>query len=188
MDAITRTKPGRSNAPRERRTTALFDIVRKGQAARKRAELHEPDACGSSAWEAKTCRMTQLCSAPTRIFAVPDDGLVTLQSSHDFATTLERLTAALESKGVRVFAQIDHAAGATSAGLELRPTTLVVFGNPVSGTPLMKAVQTAGIDLPLKALVWQDEAGETWVSYNDPLWIAKRHGLNEKAEMAARAR
>ena len=73
-------------------------------------------------------------SAPTRIFAVPDDGLVTLQSSHDFATTLERLTAALESKGVRVFAQIDHAAGATSAGLELRPTTLVVFvGNVKSG-------------------------------------------------------
>ena len=108
---------------------------------------------------------------------MPDDGLVTLQSSHDFATTLERLTAALESKGVRVFAQIDHAAGATSAGLELRPTTLVVFGNPVAGTPLMQAVQTAGIDLPLKALVWQDAQGAVHLTYNDPVWIAARHGL-----------
>jgi uncharacterized protein (DUF302 family) len=99
---------------------------------------------------------------------VADDGLVTLQSSHDFATTLERLTAALEAKGVRVFAQIDHAAGATSAGLELRPTTLVVFGNPVAGTPLMQAAQTVGIDLPLKALVWQDAQGAVHLTYNDP--------------------
>ena len=113
---------------------------------------------------------------------MPDDGLVTLQSSHDFATTLERLTAALESKGVRVFAQIDHAAGATSAGLELRPTTLVVFGNPVAGTPLMQAVQTAGIDLPLKALVWEDASGATWLSYNDPAWLAQRHGVAGETE------
>jgi uncharacterized protein (DUF302 family) len=103
---------------------------------------------------------------------VPDDGLVTLRSSHDFATTLERLTAALESKGVRVFARIDHAAGATSAGLVLRPTTLVIFGNPVAGTPLMQAVQTAGIDLPLKALVWQDAQGAVHLTYNDPVWTA----------------
>jgi len=106
---------------------------------------------------------------------VPDNGLVTLQSSHDFATTLERLTAALEAKGVRVFARIDHAAGAASVGLALRPTTLVVFGNPAAGTPLMQAAQTVGIDLPLKALVWQDEGGKTWLAYNDPKWLAKRH-------------
>ena len=118
---------------------------------------------------------------------MPDDGLVTLQSSHDFATTLERLTAALESKGVRVFAQIDHAAGATSAGLELRPTTLVVFGNPVAGTPLMQAVQTAGIDLPLKALVWQDEQGATFLSYNDPAYLAGRHGIGEPAKAVVTA-
>ena len=118
---------------------------------------------------------------------MPDDGLVTLQSAHDFATTLERLTAALESKGVRVFAQIDHAAGATSAGLELRPTTLVVFGNPVAGTPLMQAVQTAGIDLPLKALVWQDAQGAVQLTYNDPVWIAARHGLDRGAEQAVTA-
>ena len=115
------------------------------------------------------------------------DGLVTLQSSHDFATTLERLTAALESKGVRVFAQIDHAAAAISAGLELRPTTVVVFGNPVAGTPLMQAAQTVGIDLPLKALVWQDAQGAVHLSYNDPAWIAARHGLDRGAEQAVAA-
>jgi uncharacterized protein (DUF302 family) len=95
---------------------------------------------------------------------VPDDGLVTLQSSHDFATTLERLTAALESKGVRVFSAI-----------------------PVAGTPLMQAVQTAGIDLPLKALVWQDAQGAVHLTYNDPVWIAARHGLDRGAEQAVTA-
>ena len=118
---------------------------------------------------------------------MPDDGLVTLKSSHDFAATLERLTAALEAKGVRVFARIDHAAGATSAGLELRPTTLVVFGNPVAGTPLMQAAQTAGIDLPLKALVWQDGQGAVHLTYNDPAWIAARHGLERSADQAVTA-
>jgi uncharacterized protein (DUF302 family) len=132
-------------------------------------------------------RWGSLLRSKTRIFAVPDDGLVTLQSSHDFAATLERLTAALESKGVRVFAQIDHAAGAASAGLELRPTTLVVFGNPVAGTPLMQAVQTAGIDLPLKALVWQDAHGAVHLTYNDPVWIAARHGLDGGAAQAVSA-
>ena len=111
---------------------------------------------------------------------MPDDGLVTLQSSHDVATTLERLTAALEAKGVRVFARIDHAAGAASVGLALRPATLVIFGNPAAGTPLMQAAQTVGIDLPLKALVWQDGAGDTWLSYNDPSWLAKRHELGSE--------
>jgi uncharacterized protein (DUF302 family) len=106
-----------------------------------------------------------------------DNGLVTLQSAHDFATTLDRLTAALEGNGATIFARIDHAAGAASAGLALRPTTLVVFGNPKGGTPLMQAAQTAGIDLPLKALIWQDEGGAVHLSYNDPAWIAARHGL-----------
>jgi len=118
---------------------------------------------------------------------VADNGLVTLQSSHDFATTLERLTAALESKGVRVFARIDHAAAATSAGLELRLTTVVIFGNPVAGTPLMQAAQTVGIDLPLKALVWQDAQGAVHLTYNDPAWIAARHGLDRGAGQAVTA-
>ncbi len=76
---------------------------------------------------------------------------------------------------MKVFARIDHAAGATEAGLELRPTELIIFGNARGGTPLMQASQTAGIDLPLKVLVWQDATGKTQVSYNEPSWIVQRH-------------
>jgi uncharacterized protein (DUF302 family) len=114
-----------------------------------------------------------------------DNGLITLPSAHDVATTLARLTAVLAAKGVTVFATIDHAAGAASAGLTLRPTTLVIFGNPTAGTPLMQAAQTAGIDLPLKALVWQDADGVAQFTYNDPLWVAARHGLDGAAQQAA---
>jgi uncharacterized protein (DUF302 family) len=81
-----------------------------------------------------------------------------------------------------VFAHIDHAAGAAAAGLELRPTDLLIFGNARGGTPLMQRVQTTGIDLPLKALVWQDAAGDTWLSYNDPAWLANRHGPGGTAD------
>ncbi|HML12700.1 MAG TPA: DUF302 domain-containing protein [Xanthobacteraceae bacterium] len=112
-----------------------------------------------------------------------EHGLVTRASANDFATTLDRLTAALKAKGITIFAQIDHAAGAASVGLSLRPTTLVVFGNPAAGTPLMQLAQSAGIDLPLKALIWQGADGKVRLSYNDPAWIAARHGLG--AESAA---
>ena len=115
------------------------------------------------------------------------DGLVTLRSAHDFPTTLDRLLKALEAKGVTVFARIDHAAGAASVGLPLRPTTLVIFGNPAAGTPLMQAEQTAGIDLPLKALVWQDAGGAVNLSYNDPAWIAARHASGGGAPPAVAA-
>ena len=98
----------------------------------------------------------------------------------------ERINKNLGALYDRVSAGV-HAAGATSAGLELRPTTLVVFGNPVAGTPLMQAVQTAGIDLPLKALVWQDAQGAVHLTYNDPVWIAARHGLDRGAEQAVAA-
>jgi len=96
---------------------------------------------------------------------------------HDVGVTLQLLLAALAAKAITVFAQIDHAAGAARVGLPLRPTTVVIFGNPVAGTPLMQAAQATGIDLPLKMLVWQDAQGVTQVSYNDPAWIAARHGL-----------
>ncbi|MDB5423657.1 MAG: camphor resistance protein CrcB [Phenylobacterium sp.] len=105
------------------------------------------------------------------------DGLITLRSGHGPAETMARLAAEVEARGLKVFARIDHAAGAADAGLPLRPTTLLVFGSAKGGTPLMQAAQTIGIDLPLKALVWQDAAGDTWLSYNDPRWLAKRHGL-----------
>ena len=116
-----------------------------------------------------------------------ENGLVTLRSEHDFATTLARLSTALEGKGITIFARIDHAAGAASVGLALRPTTLVIFGNPAAGTPLMQAGQTAGIDLPLKALVWQDADGAVHLTYNDPAWIAARHGLGTGVAPAVRA-
>src|SRR5579871_3234066 len=97
-------------------------------------------------------------------------GLTTLPSHHSVAETLERLSAALKAKGVREFARVDHAAGAAEVGLTLRPTTVVIFGNPAAGTPLMQADQRIGLDLPLKALVWQDEAGQVWLTFSDPMW------------------
>lgn len=116
-----------------------------------------------------------------------ENGLVTLWSAHDFATTLERLTTALGEKNVTIFARIDHAAGAASAGLALRPTTLLVFGNPLAGTPLMQANQTAGVDLPLKALVWQGADDAVYLTYNDPSWIAARHELGGDSDKAVTA-
>lgn len=109
------------------------------------------------------------------------NGVVTLASPHDFTTTLGRLTDAMATRQATVFAQIDHAAGAATAGLALRPTTVVIFGDARAGTPLMLAQQVSGLDLPLKVLVWQDEAGAVWLSYNDPVWIAHRHRLDPDA-------
>ena len=85
----------------------------------------------------------------------------------------------MRARGMTVFYQIDHAAGAAAAGLALRPTNLLVFGGAKGGTPLMQTAQTSGIDLPLKALVWQDEAGNTFLSYNEPEYVAVRHGLDK---------
>ena len=105
------------------------------------------------------------------------DGLITVPSSHPAGQTLDRLAAAVAVAGLQVFARIDHAAGAADAGLDLRPTQLLIFGQARGGTPLMQQAQTAGIDLPLKALAWTDADGQTWLSYNDPAWIAHRHQL-----------
>jgi uncharacterized protein (DUF302 family) len=105
------------------------------------------------------------------------DGLTTLRSNHGPKDTMDRLEAAVTTRGMTIFARIDHAAGARDAGLSLRPTELLIFGNAKAGTPLMQAAQSIGIDLPLKALVWQDASGDTWISYNDPSWLANRHTL-----------
>ena len=105
-------------------------------------------------------------------------GLTTLKSSHGPRDTMYRLEAAVKARGMTVFARIDHSAGAAAAGLSLNPTELLIFGNARGGTPLMQTAQTIGIDLPLKALVWQDASGSTWLSYNDPAWLAQRHGLS----------
>jgi uncharacterized protein (DUF302 family) len=113
-------------------------------------------------------------------------GLTAIKSSHLPRETMNRLEAAVAAKGLTVFARIDHAAGASATGLSLRPTEVLIFGNAKGGTPLMQAVQTMGIDLPLKALVWQDASDETWLAWNDPAWIAARHGLSEEGAVVGK--
>jgi uncharacterized protein (DUF302 family) len=107
----------------------------------------------------------------------PPSGLTIVASEHDPQETAARLIAALTARGMTLVARVNHAAGAAGVGMALRPTELIVFGNPLVGTPVMQAAQTAGVDLPLRALVWQDEAGKTWLGYNAPDWIAERHGI-----------
>ncbi len=107
-------------------------------------------------------------------------GLTTIASHFTSKETIDRLETQIRANGLDVFARIDHAAGAAKVGLTLRPTELIIFGNARGGTPLMQSVQTVGIDLPLKVLVWQDGANETWISYNQPGWIAQRHGLTNQ--------
>jgi uncharacterized protein (DUF302 family) len=109
-------------------------------------------------------------------------GLTTIRSSFGPEETMNRFEAVVRARGMIAFAHIDHAAGAAAAGLSLRPTELLIFGNARGGTPLMELVQTIGIDLPLKALVWQDASGITWLSYIDPNWLAMRHGLDSHVE------
>ncbi len=105
------------------------------------------------------------------------DGLVSVKSPHGVNATVERLKKLLEDKGLKIFARIDHAAGAAKIGKNLRPTQLLIFGNPQGGTPFMECQQTVGIDLPLKALVWEDADGRVWLGYNDPEFLAQRHGV-----------
>ncbi len=105
------------------------------------------------------------------------EGLTSIQSKFGPKETMDRLQAEIRAQGMTVFARIDHAAGAAEVGLTLPPTELIIFGNARGGTPLMQSVQTVGIDLPLKALVWEDASGTTWLSYNEPSWIAQRHGV-----------
>jgi uncharacterized protein (DUF302 family) len=118
---------------------------------------------------------------------MPADGLITLASGVAPKATADRLAVEIEARGMTVFARIDHAAGALAAGLALRPTELLIFGNARGGTPLMQADQAIGIDLPLKAVVFEDAAGKTWLAYNDPHWLAQRHGLGAAVAPVVRA-
>ena len=113
-----------------------------------------------------------------------DNGLITLASARGVKDTIDAVQADITSKGMTIFARVDHAAGAQGVGLPLRPTLLLIFGNAKAGTPLMQADQRIGIDLPLKMLAWEDAAGKTWLSYNDPAWLARRHGLEAAADAA----
>jgi uncharacterized protein (DUF302 family) len=112
------------------------------------------------------------------------NGLTTLPSAHSAKTTIDRLEADVRSKGMTVFARIDHAAGAKEVGMALRPTELLIFGNAKGGTPLMQVDQTMGIDLPLKALAFEDADGKVWLSYNEPAWLVARHGASDRLSEA----
>ena len=109
--------------------------------------------------------------------AVADTGLVSVKSSHSVKKTADRLESTLGKKGMTVFIRINHAEGASKVGKKLRPTELIIFGNPKVGTPLMLCAQTAALDLPQKALAYKDEKGQTWLAYNDPAYVANRHDI-----------
>jgi uncharacterized protein (DUF302 family) len=113
-----------------------------------------------------------------------DPDLVTLPSAHGAGETVERLKSLLVQKGIQVFADVDHAAGAQTVGLSLRPTRVLIFGNPKAGTPLMQSRQTIGLDLPLRALVWEDEAGKVWVTYRRVESLARQHHVTGHDEAA----
>jgi uncharacterized protein (DUF302 family) len=115
------------------------------------------------------------------------EGLITIASKHSVAGTINRLASIVTAKGLMVFARIDHAKGARDAGLELRPTELLIFGHAKGGTPLMQDKQAAGLDLPLKALAWEDEHGAVWLSYRSASWIAPAHGLGSRSAAAVEA-
>ncbi len=113
--------------------------------------------------------------------AVAADGLVTVKSPFGAKETMDRLEEIVKQRGLNVFARIDHAAGASKVGKSLRPTEVLIFGNPQGGTPLMECAQSVGIDLPLKALVWEDASSQVWIGYNDPAFLAQRHGVAQCA-------
>jgi len=105
------------------------------------------------------------------------EGLIVVKSNHSVAATADKLETVLSEKGMKIMNRIDHAAGAESAGLELRPTEVVIFGNPKVGSPLMQCAQSVAVDLPQKALVWEDESGQVWLGYNDPQYLKARHSI-----------
>lgn len=114
--------------------------------------------------------------------STPETGLVHVASAHNAAETLQRFEKILQEKKVEIFARVDHAQGAQKVGMKLRPTTVILFGNPQVGTPLMQSRQTAGIDLPLKVLIWEDEAGKVWLTYNRADYVAERHGIGDRED------
>ena len=142
-------------------------------AAPRRRLLTSPDT------EHRMKALSLLAAAALAAIVLPaaaaPEGLVELRSPHGAKATMDRFEEAARQRGLNVFARIDHAAGAAKAGKSLRPTEVLIFGNPQGGTPLMECAQTAGIDLPLKALVREDASGQVWLAYNDPAWIARRH-------------
>ena len=120
--------------------------------------------------------------------ASADNGLITVKSPYTVDETLDRFEAAVTKKGMTIFTRIDHAAGAAKLGKELRPTVVVIFGNPNIGTLLMQSEQTAAIDLPLKLLAWEDEGGQVWIAYNEPGYLVKRHAITNRDPVVEKMR
>lgn len=125
-----------------------------------------------------TLMVCLLCSSV--VYA--DNGLISVKSSFGVKVTADRLEKALKSKGMTIFARISHSEGALKVGEILRPTELFIFGNPKVGTPLMQCGQSIAIELPQKSLIWEDNEGQVWFSYNDPAYLAKRHNISECEE------
>jgi len=115
------------------------------------------------------------------------EGLMTLRSAFGSEETMARLVAEIKARGMRGFARINHASLAAEAGLALLPTELLIFGNPAAGTALMQSNQAMGLDLPLKALVWQDVNNETWLAYNDIGWLAERYDVGLASEKTVKS-
>jgi uncharacterized protein (DUF302 family) len=111
------------------------------------------------------------------ILCTAADGLIQVKSPYPVKATADKFEALAKQRGLTVFARIDHAAGAAKVGKTLRPTEVLIFGNPQGGTPFMECAQSVGIDLPLKALVWEDSSSQIWLGYNDPMYLAQRHGV-----------
>ena len=115
--------------------------------------------------------------------SVQDSGMVVKPSKHSVTATLDKLEDIVKSKGFTVFARIDHAAGALKVEQTMRPTQVLLFGNPKIGTALMLSRQSAGLDLPIRVAAWEDDAGQVWIAYNAPDWLANRHGIADRDEV-----
>ena len=129
-----------------------------------------------------------LLSAPS--YAESTDGIILIKSSNSVSSTMDKMETSLKANGMTIFTRVNHAAGAEKAGLVLRPTELLIFGNPAAGTPLILCAQTAALDLPQKALAYEDASGQVWLAYNDPHYLAKRHdiqGCDEPLEKVGNA-
>ena len=119
----------------------------------------------------------------TQTYADISSGMIRIKSNNSVTATIDKLETALKNKGMTIFKRVNHAAGAEKAGLKLRPTELLIFGNPKVCTPLMLCSQTAALDLPQKALAYKDESGQVWLAYNDPGYIAKRHHVSNCSQV-----
>ncbi len=118
-------------------------------------------------------------SLSSTVTANEANGIIKIKSTHSVSETIDKLEAVLTKKGMTIFKRVDHTAGANNVGLQLRPTELLIFGNPKVGTPLMLCSQTAALDLPQKALAYEGEDGQVWLAYNDPAYVAKRHNIDD---------